>query len=147
MPAADFARARLFRPIGIADDRWEWPANDEGDSYGGGGLVFHARDMARFGELLLQEGRWNGRDVAPPDYVRDATEVRVPFPKDTLEPYGTGYGYQLWTEPDAFFAIGAGGHTIGVYPELDVVLVTKALDEDFAELRALTDELVASVAD
>lgn len=93
-----------------------------------------ARDMARFGLLMLNEGRWNGRQVVPADWVRESTRYHSDA---TL--YGSdGYGYMWWvSRPDnkyphlphvelpegTYSARGAGGHYIVVIPAYDMVVV------------------------
>jgi CubicO group peptidase (beta-lactamase class C family) len=94
-----FARAELFRPLGIATDHaleltvnyWPltqaelesfekatvaWPKDPQGYHSGGGALKLPARDLAKFGYLYLNGGRWDGTQVVPADYVRASTATK-----------------------------------------------------------------------
>jgi len=91
-----------------------------------------ARDLARFGQLFLQNGQWDGRTVIPADWVEKST--RTYSDDDRFE--GMGYGYMWWTltrdalgggwPADCYFAEGYGGHMCIVVPELDTVIVHRA---------------------
>jgi CubicO group peptidase (beta-lactamase class C family) len=139
-----FARAKLFGPLGIAadnaleqtdrhwpptpaqDEAYErasvaWPRDPQGYHFGFGGLRLPARDLAKFGYLYLNGGRWDRTQVVPADYVAASTRPQS-------EPGGPGdYGYQWWvtneTGPGSFRAQGYGGQLIQVIPELDLVVV------------------------
>jgi CubicO group peptidase (beta-lactamase class C family) len=125
MPADEYARQRLFRPLGIPDARWTWERDGQGNPQGPTGLSLRARDMARIGYLLLHHGRWRGKQVVPADYVRDATATQERAQFLAGGP-ALGYGYQFWTlGATGFAAVGYGGQTIAVFPKLDLVVVTK----------------------
>ena len=91
-----------------------------------------ARDLARFGQLFLQNGMWEGRTVIPADWVEKST--RAYSDDDRFE--GMGYGYMWWTltrdalgggwPADCYFAEGYGGHMCIVVPDLDTVIVHRA---------------------
>ena len=113
----------LFGPLGIADRAWE-PMGDS-DANGGAGLDLRPRDLARIGQLFLQDG-WSGTDrILPDGWVSQAT---TPY-YDWVEPSGpthVSYGFLWWTdeEHDAYFAWGYGGQFIYVAPARDLVVVT-----------------------
>jgi CubicO group peptidase (beta-lactamase class C family) len=139
-----FARAKLFGPLGIATENaleltirhWPptpaelaayeqasvaWPRDPQGYHFGGAFLKLPARDLAKFGYLYLNGGRWDGTQVVPADYVAASTRPQS-------EPGGPGdYGYQWWvtneTGPGSFRAQGYGGQLIQVIPNLDLVVV------------------------
>ncbi len=88
-----------------------------------------ARDMARFGLLLLQDGTWNGTRIIPEDWIEISTSAH------SLVPYwdGFGYGFMWWVSVDEadqkfgmYAALGYGGHMIAVLPEQDLVIVNRA---------------------
>ncbi len=110
----DYLRPRLFNPLGITSLNWE--ASPEGESCGGWGLYLQAESMAKFGQCLLQEGRYAGRQLIPAQWVRDMMTVHVPE---------RGYGYQMWTcaQPGSMRADGAYGQFIIVLPHEDMVCV------------------------
>ncbi|KAB7730370.1 serine hydrolase [Rudanella paleaurantiibacter] len=136
-PIPEVFRDEIMNPIG-ASDTWQYipypnaVATVEGRSMPsvsggtrwGGGLWINTRDEARFGYLMLRQGRWNDRQIVSADWVKQAT---------TRGPVGPDYGYLWWlnTEqkawPDApassFAALGAGQNTIWVDPEHDLVVV------------------------
>jgi CubicO group peptidase (beta-lactamase class C family) len=144
----DFARKRLFGPLGIETaeayepavagwpptaeqiERFEasavaWPTDAQGYHWGSGGLKLPARDLAKIGFLYLNEGRWAGEQIVPADYVRASTT-----PGDASTGSRDSYGYQWWitrdVEPEAYSARGYGGQVIEVVPGLDLVAVVTA---------------------
>jgi CubicO group peptidase (beta-lactamase class C family) len=86
----DYARAVLFSPLGITDV--EWLGDLAGVPSAASGLRLRPRDLAKFGSLYLHEGKWNGRQVIPADWVKESTERRLTLPGQQV----TGYGYQWW---------------------------------------------------
>ncbi|OGX86925.1 serine hydrolase domain-containing protein [Hymenobacter glacialis] len=136
-PLPAVLKKEIMDPIG-ASDTWHWvpypnavatvqgkamPSMSGGTRWGGG-LVINARDEARFGYLMLRQGRWGRRQIVSPSWVKQAT---------TRGPVGPDYGYLWWlnTEqkawPDApatsYAALGAGQNTVWVDPEHDIVVV------------------------
>jgi CubicO group peptidase (beta-lactamase class C family) len=119
--AAEYARRRLFGPLGIQDVRWP-------GSGGGSGLVIRPRDLLALGQLYLDGGTWNGKRIVPASWVRASTRAQI----DVLPGQGitSNYGYDWWVETrsDHFFAAhGYRGQVLAVFPRLDeVVLVTSS---------------------
>ncbi len=117
------AEDALFRPLGMRD--WHWWSLD-GVPSGGAGLALRARDLAKLGQLILQEGRSGSTPLVPGSWMEEAFAPRV-----VLGSVGTvlregGYGYQVWTEsaaPEAMVAWGFGGQFVWVVPEKGLVLV------------------------
>jgi len=117
---------RIARPIGMQD--WG-PAY--GSYYRGPDSVhpayvtrMSARDLARFGLLFLNEGRWGDRQVVPAAWVRESTRSYSSTGSGTRD----GYGYMWWTGPSvapagSFFAAGNGGQYAFVVPARDLVVV------------------------
>ncbi len=120
--ALDFAREHLFGPLGI--EHAAWPADPQGVSHGWGDLRLYPRDAAKIGYLWLRGGRWEGRQIAPRDWVEASSRVQV----ETGAAWGNDYGLGWWVMPDetpaGFAASGRGGQWVGVYPSLGVVAVT-----------------------
>lgn len=121
--AEAFATSRLFAPLGIRD--WVWRTTSGGLSNGGWGLYLTPRDMAAIGQLVLQDGMWEGVSVVPSAWVRDSGAAATRFVS------GRGYGYQWWLDEDegqgrAMAAWGYGGQFIVVIPSLDTVIVSTA---------------------
>ena len=59
----EFLKPRLFEPLGIENP--QWGASPEGNSLGGYGLKLCTEDIAKFGQLYLQKGKWNGKQLIP----------------------------------------------------------------------------------
>jgi CubicO group peptidase (beta-lactamase class C family) len=118
----DYAAANLFGPLGIRDVRWR--RSPDGQATGGGGLWLRPRDAAKFGQLYLDGGVWNGAQVVPAEWVERSAQSLV-----TLDQ--SGYGLLWWkrrlgTAPraqDTFFTSGNGGNFIFVIPALELVAV------------------------
>ena len=117
----EYLRPRLFEPLGITKILWE--VCPKGITKGGWGLFICTEDMAKLGQLYLQKGVWNGRQIIPADWVERSTKKQVETDADTF-----GYGYQLWMEerPGSFEFNGMLGQNVVVYPDMDMVLVTNA---------------------
>ncbi len=127
MGASDFARARLFGPLGITT--FEWPSSPQGVSIGYSDLCLTPRDMAKFGYLYLNEGAWDGEQVVPSAWVEASTSRHIRA--GTLS---DGYGYQWWVDAAGYYmALGYSGQYIVVVPDKDlvVVFVSTLADEDF----------------
>jgi CubicO group peptidase (beta-lactamase class C family) len=120
--AGDFAKRKLFDPLGIAD--YTWYADSDGYLHGESGLQLTARDMAKIGILYLQHGRWGDTQIVSADYVRDSTTRH----NDGGPPANAGYGYQWWISKNGnvFFASGLHDQLISVTPKRDLVLAIAA---------------------
>jgi CubicO group peptidase (beta-lactamase class C family) len=120
--AGDFAKRKLFDPLGIAN--YTWYADSDGYLHGESGLHLTARDMAKIGILYLQHGRWGDTQIVSADYVRDSTTRH----NDGGPPANAGYGYQWWISKNGnvFFAAGLHSQLISVTPKTDLVLAIAA---------------------
>ena len=110
----DYLRPRLFEPMGIDEEIWE--ESPEGISCGGWGLYLKLESMAKMGQLLLDEGRWEGRQILPAEWAREMMTVHVEK---------EGYGYQTWRceHHGTMRGDGAHGQFIIVMPDEDMVAV------------------------
>jgi len=148
--AHEFGQDRLFAPLGIEVFQWDLGAN--GLTNTGGGLWLRPRDLARFGQLILQRGRWLGRPLVPEEWIEAATARHV----DLGESFG--YGYQWWlapleegaapgTGPDIWIAWGWGGQHVFVVPSLDLVVVSTAGDyaEQYDGVVGIIQRLLADI--
>lgn len=126
---------RLFAPLDIPRPTWE--SDPAGYTFGAGGLFLAVSELLRFGQLLLQDGLWNGRQLISADYVKEATGKRV-------ENGGAGYGYLFWRgEKNSYRADGMYGQFAIVLPEKDAVL---AVNAECREQNKLLDCLLEKVA-
>jgi CubicO group peptidase (beta-lactamase class C family) len=122
-PADDYAEEYLFGPLGVAPA--VWPSINSGKHVGThGSLYVRGRDMAKFGQLFLQEGVWDGEQVISTGWVAESTQPRLTVSG------GVRYGYLWWFEEmsgyDVPYTSGYGGQHIFVVPEFDTVIVTAA---------------------
>ena len=132
----DYLDTRLFQPLHIA--RPEWEESPQGINCGGWGLQLKTEDMAKMGQIFLQEGKWNGKQIVPAEWLKEMSSYQVPSaPSGTrfedLEKAGLnkdnnewvqGYGYQMWIcRHNAYRADGFAGQYIMVFPDRDAVLV------------------------
>ena len=116
----EYLTPRLFEPLGIVNPVWE--QSPEGIDAGGFGLELVTEDIAKFGQLYMQRGEWNGTQLVPADWVDEATSKRV-------ENFGegdwaVGYGYQFWQSRHGYRGDGAFGQFCLVLPEHDLVIAT-----------------------
>jgi CubicO group peptidase (beta-lactamase class C family) len=121
-----FAEERLFAPLGITSYKWDHINPDF--IHASGNLELRPRDLAKLGQLYLDDGAWQGKQVVSTEWVRQSTQAQTALPG---RPSTEGYGYQWWikhyylgsTPVRCFYAAGWGGQRIAVLPELDMVVV------------------------
>ncbi|MBT8336657.1 MAG: beta-lactamase family protein [Gemmatimonadetes bacterium] len=119
--AESYVARSLFDPLGI--EEWVWSEGPGGLTNTGWGLRLEPRDMAAVGQLVLQEGTWDGVPIVPREWI-----ARSGLPASTFED-GRGYGYQWWlpSGPDRPMAgWGWGGQFVVVLPSIDLVVVSTA---------------------
>lgn len=127
-----FAEEKLFQPLGIVQKKWA--ADGMGIYTGYANLYLRPRDMAKFGQLYLNNGKWGDTQVIPEEWVKISTEMHYKFESNETDSNSkssgeldTGYGYKWWISKisgyKTYSAIGYGGQSITVLPELDMVMV------------------------
>lgn len=138
----DYLRPRLFEPLGISHPTWD--TNFQGIALGGYGLRVRTEDIAKFGELYLRKGRWNGRQLIPADWVEAATSRQVSNGSSPTSDWDQGYGYQFWRcRHHAYRGDGAFGQYCLVLPDQDaVVAITSGLKDMQAVLNLVWDRLL-----
>ena len=140
----EYLTPRLFEPLGIEGADWE--IDTQRNNTGGWGLRLKAEDIAKFGQLLLQNGVWNDKQVVTSAWVDAATQVQIvqPRPDKPKRPVETddwlqGYGYQLWgCRNGAYRADGACGQFCIVLPDEDAVI---AITAEQGDMQAILDEV------
>ena len=141
----DYLTPRLFNPLHISKPRWE--ESPQGINCGGWGLYLKTEDLAKMGQLLLQKGKWNGKQLIPAEWVAEMSKKQVESvnPGTRLEDAAAkgmtvetsdwmqGYGYQIWRcRPGCFRADGARGQYIIVVPDKNAVV---AITSDVGDLQ------------
>jgi CubicO group peptidase (beta-lactamase class C family) len=131
----DYLKPRLFEPLGIKNPRWD--SSSEGYSFGGYGLYLCTEDIAKFGQLYLQNGNWNRRQIVPEKWVEEATRKQVRNDGEGHSKIGIdwrqGYGFQFWRcTHNAFRGDGAHGQLCVVIPDKDAVIAITADTGNFA---------------
>lgn len=129
MSADKFAEEYLFAPLGIS--AYKWSKKQSGMVHTDGGLALRARDMAKIGQLYLDNGKWHNKQIVPEKWVKESTRIHI-------KTSSGGYGYQWWMRNftlndqkiDSFYAIGNAGQFIFVFPELDMIIVSTAHNFD-----------------
>ncbi len=134
----DYLKPRLFEPLGIQGIDWE--TDTKGINTGGWGLRITTEDMAKFAELFLQNGMWNGKQVLPQSWVHEASTVKImqdpnaPQSKKDSSDWLQGYCYQMWRcRHNAYRGDGAYGQFMIVMPDQDAALAITAETPDMQE--------------
>jgi CubicO group peptidase (beta-lactamase class C family) len=142
---ADYLRPRLFEPLGIENPRWD--LSPDGIPIGGYGLRLRTEDIAKFGQLYLRKGEWQGRQLVPAAWVEAATSRQVSNGSKPESDWEQGYGYQFWRcRHRAFRGDGAFGQFCVVLPEQDaVVAITSGVKSLQAVLDVVWDRLLPAL--
>ena len=124
----DYLEPRLFAPLGIRGASWD--ESPQGIAHGGVGLRLTTEDIARFGQLYLQQGLWQGKQVLPAAWIAEATTARIAPVADSPSDWAQGYGYQFWRcRHGAYRGDGVFGQYCIIMPEQDAVLaITGGID-------------------
>jgi CubicO group peptidase (beta-lactamase class C family) len=147
MSVLEYARTRLFDPLGIDSGPaydgpvnkanlkayeaagFAWPVDSTGLNLGWNSLKLTPTDLARIGQLYVDNGRWDGHQIVSSSWVHESTRVQesnVAHPSDNFSGYG-GYGYGWWLiESDsspAFFVADLSGQLLEVLPTHRLVVV------------------------
>ena len=144
-PVLDYLRPRLFEPLGIANPTWE--ASRQGVSMGGFGLSVRTEDIARFGQLYLAKGMWQGKQLLPASWVETATARHMSNGSSPASDWEQGYGYQFWRSRHGFYrGDGAHGQFCLVLPQYDTVVAITSGTRDMGSVMNLVwDRLVPAL--
>ena len=117
---------RMLAPMGISLPTWETDPN--GMTFGAGGLFLTIDELHLFGQLLLQNGNWNGKQLIPAEWVQAATSKQV-------ENSSGGYGYLFWAGPEGSFrASGKYGQSVILLRDKNAVITVTAECRDSKSL-------------
>lgn len=142
-PLATFARETLEAPLGIRESQWQ--RSSEGIGMGGGGTRYRSRDLAKLGQLLIDGGRWQGRQVISAEWIRAMTTVHAQARDDA------DYGYLLWRfrfdvrgkEEGAWAMSGNGGNYVFVVPSQRLVAVITRTRYNQRDMHAQSQRLMS----
>lgn len=130
----DYLTPRLWKKLGIEKPFWQQVNGHDG---GGWGLFLRPEEMAKVGQMLLDGGKYAGKQVIPADYLAEASSRWFKWGWPIWDPYqrgrghSNGYACQFWTLTEGFYAAGARGQFIIVLPKFDAVIVmTAEFDDD-----------------
>jgi len=118
----DYLRPRLFEPLGIENPFWE--TDPRRINLGGSGLHAKTEDIARFSQLYLQKGMWNGKRIITAEWIGEATKPHSDNSNTQTNPDWTvGYGYQFWRcRHNCYRGDEAFGQYCVIMPEENAVL-------------------------
>jgi CubicO group peptidase (beta-lactamase class C family) len=124
-PLDEFARETLFQPLGITSVEW---VRVKGNSDAGGGLRLRPRDMAKIGQLVLAGGRWNDNQIVSKAWIETSTAPKIEATGGQFYGYLWFLGRSLPNGREVHWdgALGRGGQSIRIVPELDLVVVVTA---------------------
>jgi len=139
-----YADARLFKPLGISDYKWQYTPQNVPNT--AGGIRMRALDFAKFGQLYKNKGRWNGKRILTEDWVEESFTKRFATTNE-----GEFYGYLWWNKSyrvngnsfEFFYCSGNGGNKIFVSTEhpFVIVITASAYGKRYAHEQA--DEIMA----
>ncbi|MCA9120611.1 MAG: serine hydrolase [Planctomycetaceae bacterium] len=138
----EYLTPRLFEPLGV--EKPDWETSPQGISIGGYGLYLRTEDIAKFGQLYLQKGEWNGKQLIPAEWIEQATSRQVSNGSNPDSDWEQGYGFQFWRcRHGAFRGDGKDGQFCIVLPEQDAVIAITANTGNMqAELNIVWDKLL-----
>ena len=117
----DYLEPRLFKPLGIEDPVWD--ACHDGIDYGGFGLNVRLEDIACFGQMLLQGGEWNSRQLVSEEWIAKAKSKQTSNGSNPDSDWEQGYGFQFWRcRHNAWRGDGAFGQFCIMIPDHDAVI-------------------------
>jgi CubicO group peptidase (beta-lactamase class C family) len=142
MAVPDFAQRHLFDPLGITDTAWQFTPS--GVAMTGGSLSLCSRDLLKLGQLYLNGGRWNDKQVVAEEWVRRSLRPHARIDDETE------YGYLWWLKSFsageqrliAYYMSGMGGNKVLIFPALELVVVITSTNYRVREAHQLTDGLL-----
>jgi CubicO group peptidase (beta-lactamase class C family) len=127
----DYLQPRIFKPLGMRGI--DWDMNPQGINLGMIGLRLRTEDMGKFGQLLLQKGNWNGKQLIPEEWVKEATSFKIKSvggnekTPPELNDWVQGYCYQMWRGRNNSVRLdGMAGQFVILMPDKDAIVVLTA---------------------
>jgi CubicO group peptidase (beta-lactamase class C family) len=148
MPVTTYLERKLWRPLGMeADGSWSLDSGHSGFEKMESGLNGRPVDLAKFGLLFAQGGRWRGRQLVPRGWVEDRTVVSTRFARAPAPSYQYFWWVQDDRRPPARFARGKYAQHLYVVPESDLVLVRFGRDVGYPHWPELLGDMAARLDD
>lgn len=127
----NYLQPRIFKPLGIRGI--DWDLNPQGINLGMIGLRLRTEDMAKFGQLLMQKGQWNGQQLIPKEWIAEATSFKIDSKGGdekvpaAINDWSQGYCYQMWRgRHNSVRLDGMAGQFVILLPDQDAVVVLTA---------------------
>jgi hypothetical protein len=147
----DYLQPRLFDPLKI--DKPDWETDPKGINTGGWGLRLKTEDIAKFAQLFLQKGKWNGKQILPEGWTDEASKAHIiqhpeySQAKRDSSDWEQGYGYQMWRcRNNAYRGDGAFGQYAIVMPEHDAAIaITSETPDMQGELNFIWEVLLPAM--
>jgi CubicO group peptidase (beta-lactamase class C family)/predicted glycoside hydrolase/deacetylase ChbG (UPF0249 family) len=147
----EYLQPRLFKPLAIENIDWE--TDPQGINVGGWGLRLKTEDMAKFGQLFLNKGKWQGKQIIPESWVYEASSMKImqdpnaTQAKQDSSDWLQGYCYQMWrSRHNSYRGDGANGQFILVFPDLDAVIAIQSEAPDMqGEFNIIWQHLYAAI--
>lgn len=137
----DYLKPRLLEPLGFENPQWD--ASAQGITLGGFGFNARTEEIAKFGQLYLQHGQWQGKQLVPAAWVEEATSRRMSNGSAPDGDWDQGYGYQFWRCRHGFYrGDGAFGQFCIVMPQYDAVVAITSGTGDMGQVMNLVWDLI-----
>lgn len=144
-PVPAFADEVLFRPLGITAVKWQF--QPLGPAMTGGGIGLRSKDLLKLGQLYLNGGKWEGRQLIPAEWVKRSIAPHANA-RDDID-----YGYLWWLQPfkigerkvPSFGMSGMGGNKVYVLPEQDAVVVITTTNFQMRGAHPNSDKLLTTL--
>jgi CubicO group peptidase (beta-lactamase class C family) len=137
-----YVEKRLLRPLGIT--QWQWPYSPSGETMTGGGLRLRSRDLAKIAAMMVDGGRWRGKQIVPKTWIDSALSVhRKAYPD-------ANYGYLFWQRDYAtpcgrrsgWNMAGNGGNTVVLLRDLRTAIVVTRTNYNSRGMHQQTTDLL-----
>jgi len=140
-----FTKRELFDPLGVKDFKWEKYGNYIA---GATRLWLKPEELLKFGELLLQNGKMNGKQFITENWLQKMLTIHI-FTDSVDTPHATfrkyGYGYGIWLAKDPFyFGHGTDGQTLTIIPDKETIIITLAKQPDIKPIERIINDIITN---
>ena len=138
----EYLEEKLLTPMGISGTRWL--RDPRGICTAGFGFSLYPEVIAKLGQMILQGGMWNGKQLVPKTYIEMATSKQIENGDDPASDWAQGYGYQMWRcKNNAVRGDGMYGQFCMIHKETDTVLAMTAVTGDMqGEMNVYYEEVL-----